>query len=115
MSLFWIMAIGLQGKSSSSSMVDCRSAQRAGGGSEKGTHLIPIAVDLAGKRVPSPEKRNRECFKAPAGRALLDKDERTQLLHEHIEPTLQRELGYRGIANPDTGYATELLAWVEIE
>jgi hypothetical protein len=86
-----------------------------GGGSEKGTHLIPIAVDLEGKRVPSLEKRNRECFKAPAGRVLLDGDERTQLLHEHIEPTLQRELGYRGIANPDTGYATELLAWVEIE
>ena len=86
-----------------------------GGGSEKGTHLIPIAVDLEGKRVPSLEKRNRDCFKALAGRVLLDEDERTQLLREHIEPTLQRELGYRGIANPDTGYATELLAWVEVE
>lgn len=27
---------------------------------------------------------------------------------------LQRELGHSGIANPDKGYATEMLAWVEM-
>ena len=86
-----------------------------GSGPEKGTYLTPIAIDREGKRVPSLEKRHRECFRAPAGRIVLEEAERSRLLHEHIEPTLQRELGYRGIANPDTGYATEILAWVEVE
>lgn len=40
--------------------------------------------------------------------------ERERLLAEAIEPTLQRELGHRGIAALDKGYATELVGWVEV-
>ena len=82
---------------------------------EAGAHLVPIAVDREGKRVPVIEKQYRDCFKAPTGQPQFDQSERTILLHEHIETTLQRELGYRGIASPEMGYSTELLAWVESE
>ncbi|RLA42689.1 MAG: helicase, partial [Gammaproteobacteria bacterium] len=85
-----------------------------GSGTDTGTHLVPIAVDHEGKRVPSIEKQYRDCFSAPEGRPLFEEAERANLLHEHIEPTLQREIGHRGIANPETGYSTELLAWVEV-
>ncbi len=85
-----------------------------GTGPDTGTHLVPIAVDQEGKRVPTIEKQYRDCFNAPTGQILFEHSERSNLLHEHIEPTLQRELGYRGIANPDRGYSNELLAWVEL-
>ncbi len=81
---------------------------------DSGAHVVPIAVGNEGKRVPSIEKQYLECFKEPAGRLQFELSERTELLHEHIEPTLQRELGYRGIASPEKGYSSELLAWLEI-
>jgi len=28
---------------------------------------------------------------------------------------LQRELDHRGIANPDQGYSSEMVAWIELE
>ncbi len=89
-------------------------AQSFGSGADTGTHLVPIAVDQEGKRVPSIEKRYRDCFSAPAGQPLFKETDRANLLHEHVEPTLQREIGHRGIANPEIGYTTELLAWVEV-
>lgn len=82
---------------------------------DAGSHLVPIAVDRSGKRVPSVEKQYRDYFQAPAGRPQFQPGERTTLLHEHVEPMLQRELGHRGIANPDKGYATDMLAWVEMD
>ena len=82
---------------------------------DAGAHLVPIAIDREGKRVPVIEKQYRDYFKAPTGRPQFEQAERTALLHEHIEPTLQRELSYRGIANPEMGYSTELLAWIEVQ
>jgi hypothetical protein len=86
-----------------------------GTGADTGTYLIPLAVDHEGKRVPSIEKQYLDCFQASPGQSILDHPTRQHLLHEHIEPTLQHELGYRGIASPERGYSTELLTWVEIE
>jgi len=85
-----------------------------GVGPDSGAHLVPIAVDQEGVRVPAIEKQYRDCFNAPTGKIIFEQSERSNLLHEHIEPTLQRELGYRGIASPERGYSTELLAWVEV-
>lgn len=88
--------------------------QSFGTGPDAGSHLVPIAVNKEGKRIPSVEKQYRDCFKPPAGRPQFDQPARTALLHEHIEPTLQRELSYRGIASPERGHSTELVAWVEL-
>lgn len=82
---------------------------------DAGAYLVPIAVDREGRRVPGVEKQYRDCFSAAPGRPLFAQSERTMLLHEHIEPTLQRELGHRGIASPEKGYSTELLAWIEMD
>lgn len=74
------------------------------------THVILVAVDRNGKRVPHLKKRFMDCFRAPSGRPLFEYPKRALLVHEHIEPTLQREPGHRGIATLETGYANELLA-----
>nr|VFK63346.1 MAG: Helicase conserved C-terminal domain-containing protein [Candidatus Kentron sp. TUN] len=86
-----------------------------GGKQDTSVHLMPIAVDWEGRRVPSIEKQYRDCFNAPTGRPQFEPSERAVLLHEHIEPTLQHELGYRGIASPEKGYFSDLLAWIEVE
>ena len=82
---------------------------------DAGSQLIPIAVDRTGKRVPSVEKQYRDHFRAPAGQPQFQRAERAALLHEHIEPMLQRELDHRGIANPYQGYSSEMVAWIELE
>ena len=88
--------------------------QSFGRGSEAGNHVIPIAVDMDGKRIPSLEKQYRNCFSASVGQTLLEPKKRSQLLHDHVEPTLQRELRHRSIASPEKGYSIEMLAWIEI-
>ena len=88
--------------------------QTYGRGNDAGTHLVPVAVDADGKRVPALEKQYPSCFAAPSGSVQFSPNEREKLLAEAIEPTLQRELGHRGIAAMDKGYATELVGWVEV-
>lgn len=85
-----------------------------GRGSDAGAHLVPVAVDANRKRVPSLEKQYRACFTASPGAVQFSPSERQALLVDAIEPTLQRELGHRGIAAADKGYATELLSWIEV-
>ncbi|MFH1636166.1 MAG: helicase [Chloroflexota bacterium] len=88
--------------------------QSFGRGSDAGSQVIPIAIDSDGKRVPSLEKQYQACFSASPGHPSLEPEKRFHLLHDYVEPTLQRELRHRGIASPEKGYSTELLAWVEI-
>jgi hypothetical protein len=64
--------------------------------------------------MPALEKQYQSCFAAPRGSVQFTGPERERLLTEAIEPTLQRELGHRGIAERDKGYATELVGWVEV-
>ncbi|MDM8515842.1 hypothetical protein QUF76_06550 [Desulfobacterales bacterium HSG16] len=89
--------------------------QSFGTGSDAGSHVIPIAVNTSGKRVPSIEKQYRACFAASPGQPVLEPENRSRLLRDHVEPTLQRELRHRSIASPEKGYSTDLLAWVEID
>ncbi len=77
------------------------------------THIVPIAIDEDGKRLPAIEKQYRACLAATPAEVQFSLEQRQLLLHEHIEPILQRELGHRGIAGNGRGYSNELLAWIE--
>jgi len=83
-------------------------------GSETGSHIIPLAVDVDGNRVPSIEKRYSEYFASEPCDPPFDFDTRNMILHDHIEPALQRELRQRGIASPEQGYSMDLVGWVEL-
>ena len=85
-----------------------------GASKDAGTCMIPLAIDLDGKRVPAVEKRYGECFRSEPSDSSLTHEDRKQLLRESIEPALQRELGHRGIASRASGYSAEMIAWVEI-
>ena len=88
--------------------------QAHGKAADTATHIVPIAIDDEGKRLSAIEKQYDACFVTPSGEVQFDTAQRQALLHEHIEPKLQRELGHRGIAGPEGGYSSELLTWVEL-
>lgn len=88
--------------------------QSFGKPSESGSYLIPLAVDLEGKRLPALEKQYQTCFSAPPGKPFCQTTDRRRLLTDIIEPMLQRELTHRGIAGPERSYSTDLLTWVEV-
>jgi len=82
--------------------------------SEQKTHLVPLAVDGTGQRVPSIEKQHLTLFHRPPARSFLPMEERHHLLKSIIEPMLQRELQHRGIASETGGYSVEMIGWVEV-
>ncbi|MFN6333304.1 MAG: DEAD/DEAH box helicase [Planctomyces sp.] len=84
-------------------------------GADATATLVPIAVDHAGKRVPSVEKRLRDCFQPPSDAPAVPAAERSALLQTVIEPALQRELQHRGIAGVEKSHAARLIAWVELK
>jgi len=88
--------------------------QSFGKPSETGSYLIPLVIDLEGKRIPSIEKQFQNCFSAAPGKPVCQPKERKRILGEIIEPMLRRELSHRGISGPEKSYSTELLAWVEL-
>ncbi|SMC55242.1 Helicase conserved C-terminal domain-containing protein [Desulfocicer vacuolatum DSM 3385] len=88
--------------------------QSFGKGKEAVSHVIPIAVNSDGKRIPSVEKQYRSCFFTSPGKLSFSAKNRLSILNDHIEPTLQKELRHRAIATPEKGYSSELLAWVEL-
>ena len=88
--------------------------QTFGKGQESSTHVVPIAVDDTGQRVPVIEKRYTDVFERCQQRPVIDPDERHRFMYEFIESTLQRELKHRGLANAASGHSAELLVWIEM-
>lgn len=85
-----------------------------GGSGESNVHLVPMAMDTEGQRIPLLEKRYAEVFSLRPSRASLDSQDRKRLLDSCIEPALQRELSHRGLAQQTGGLSAELLTWVEV-
>lgn len=76
--------------------------------------LTPIAVNMDGARLQHLERSAETIFhKAPAP-PVLDEAQREALLRNHIEPMLNRELNYLGIAGAGGGFSAQMIAWVEI-
>jgi len=88
--------------------------QSFGHATDTSSHIVPIAIDRSGQRLPSIEKRMNDAFMQRSTTPLLDPDERFSLLNDLIEPMLDRELKHRGIASTTGGHSSELIAWLEI-
>lgn len=82
--------------------------------SESITHIVALAVDRGGQRMPSLEKRHVELLHRPAGNPVFTEEEREALLRDVLDPMLQRELQHRGLASQSGGYSAELIGWVEM-
>jgi len=82
----------------------------------KGEHktvLLTLAVDEERLRSPSLERSVESILASTARPSPLGIDDRHSLLHETIEPMLQRELVHSGLASERGGYSSTLVAWIE--
>jgi hypothetical protein len=81
---------------------------------ERKTTIQIIAVDLEGRRSPAIERQVDFILRANPVRPVLNAEQRLNLFHRHIEPTLQRELMHKEAANGDGSYSAELIGYIEL-
>ncbi len=80
----------------------------------KRTDIVPLAVSLEGVRLQHLERRADSVLSGAPATPMLEIPERETLLREHIEPMLNRELNYLGIAGEGGGFSAQMIAWAEI-
>lgn len=81
---------------------------------ETRVQIVPLAVTLDGTRQPAWERRIDAILQGPPAAPPLSVSQRTQLLREHLEPMLQRELGQRGLLTSTGSFQARLVGWVEM-
>lgn len=79
--------------------------------SETRIMILPLAVGRDGARIPKWERDPDSVFGLPP--ADGGEPPTTGLLHETVEPMVQRELQHRGIV-ADSSYDLKLIGWVEV-
>ena len=75
-------------------------------------HLLTLAIDSEGQRIPSWEKQSDRLFHLEP--ASSDRAPQIDLLTETLEPMIQRELVHRGFLAENRGYDARLIGWVEV-
>ena len=76
--------------------------------------IVPLAADTEGKRLVAWERHPDELWHAPpSSQPGANSEKMLALLHDLLEPMLQRELEHRGLAKGSRGFETKLIAWVE--
>jgi hypothetical protein len=81
---------------------------------ERRALVLPLAVNADGKRVPTLERSSQSAFESPPAEPEGSVDMRRTFISRYIEPTLQRELRHKGLADGDGSYSAELIGYVEI-
>ena len=88
--------------------------EASAGNGERRMLVQPIAVKQDGTRLPAVERQAERYLRAPANAPGFLPEHRLDLFTRIVEPTLQRELKHKGLANGDGSYAAELIGYVEI-
>ena len=76
--------------------------------------VLPLAVTAEGRREPKLERQGVDLLNQPPSSASLLLEQRRALLHDTIEPMVQRELNHRGLVPENGGYSAKLIGWVEV-
>lgn len=80
---------------------------------ERKTTIQPIAVNWDGQRIPAAERQVDSLLRGNSIRPILNAEQRRDLFHRYVEPTLQRELKHKGAAAGDGSYSAELIGYLE--
>ena len=76
--------------------------------------IVPLAVDSQGRRLVAWERMLDKLWRSqPASRNDSQAEKKLTMLREFLEPTLQRELEYRGLVTGSRGFEAKLVGWVE--
>ncbi len=89
---------------------------RVAGQGPKGEHktvLLTLAVDADRLRSQVLERSVEALLTSTPCESQLGLDDRLGLLHDTIEPMLQRELMHSGLATESAGYSASMVAWIE--
>lgn len=84
------------------------------GSGDRRVSLQAIAVKPDGTRVPSIERQGDRYLRAPIASPALTTDQRLDVFHRVVEPTLLRELKHKSDSHGDGSYSAELVGYVEI-
>ena len=76
--------------------------------------IVLLAVDMEGKRIPAWERHPEKIWLGqPSLTNGMPFEQMLGLLHDTLEPMLQRELEHRGLAKGSRGFEAKLIGWVE--
>lgn len=81
---------------------------------ERRSFVLPLVLRNDGTRVPQAERSSDRLFSLSPISSKLSPADRLDMLHQTIEPTLQRELRHRGVITDEGSFTAELLAWIEV-
>lgn len=78
-------------------------------------HIVPLGVGLDGRRSPRLERLGAALLRRNTAAGTLTETQRRALLHDHIEPMLERDLQHRGLVPEGGSYSATLIGWTEIQ
>lgn len=108
------LGVALQGDCAHSAVITMWLVESRGKLGERRNGIYTIAVQLDGTRVPALEKPPLPILGRSAVPPFLERAVRRQLLDNHIQPMLQRELQMSGLSDNIGGFSSHLFGWVEI-
>ncbi len=108
------LGVAVQGEGDGPAVATWWLVETQGAGGERTSRIVRLGVDPTGARKPQVERRAEDLYLRPPAEPFLDLASRTDLLHEHIEPMLHRELRHRGMVPESGGFHAELVGWVEV-
>lgn len=77
--------------------------------------MISLAVDSEGKRLATWERQPEKMLRSqPASSNGNLGEKNLSILHDYLEPMLQRELEYRGLTSDPRGFEAKLIGWAEV-
>ena len=85
-----------------------------GENSQQHTFVRPLAVNADGARVPKLERDGPDLLRRPPNGACFSPERRRELLHDVLEPMLQRELRHRGLVPEGGSFRARLIGWAEV-
>ena len=85
-----------------------------GENSQQHTFVRPLAVNADGARVPMLERDGSELLLRPPNGTCFSPERRRELLHDVLEPMLQRELQHRGLVPEGGSFRARLIGWAEV-
>lgn len=75
----------------------------------------PIAVNFKGKRLSNLERQEDDVLLQAPAPPCLKLAERQNLLKDHLEPILNRELQHQGLTAEQEAFSSQLIGWLEIQ
>ncbi len=82
--------------------------------SQQHTLVRALAVNADGARVPKLERDGFDLLRRSPNGACFSPERRQELLHDVLEPMLQRDLLHRGLVSEGGSFRARLIGWAEV-